>query len=68
MKTPRTPHLSHLLLLSLLFLLPSCHHAPHFITDRTYRQQVEQDYEARLSEFSMLSSQCGVFVVLHTTF
>ena len=57
MKTPRTPHLSHLLLLSLLFLLTSCHRNPHFLTDRAYRQQVEQDYAARLSEFSMLSSQ-----------
>ena len=57
MKTPRTPHLSFLLLLFLLFLLPSCHRDPHFITDSAYRQQVEQDYEARLSQFSMLDSQ-----------
>ncbi|MBO4600421.1 MAG: transglutaminase domain-containing protein, partial [Bacteroidales bacterium] len=60
MKTPRTPHLSYLFLLSLLFILSSCHRDPHFLTDRTYRQQVEQDYEARLSEFSMLSSQLNL--------
>ena len=50
-------HLSILSLLSLLLLFSSCHRNPHFLTDRTYRQQVEQDYEARLSQFSILKSQ-----------
>ena len=50
-------HLSILSLLSLLLLFTSCHRNPHFLTDRTYRQQVEQDYEARLSQFSILNSQ-----------
>ncbi len=50
-------HLSILSILSLLLLLSSCHRNPHFLTDRTYRQQVEQDYETRLSQFSILNSQ-----------
>ncbi len=49
--------LSILSLLSLLLLFTSCHRNPHFLTDRTYRQQVEQDYETRLSRFSILKSQ-----------
>ena len=60
MKTIRSPHLSYLLLLSLLFLLPSCHRNAHFITDRAYRQQVEQDYESRLSDFPILNSQLNL--------
>jgi len=50
-------HLSILSFLSLLLLFSSCHRNPHFLTDRTYRQQVEQDYETRLSRFSILNSQ-----------
>ena len=50
-------HLSILSLLSLLLLFTSCHRNPHFLTDRTYRQQVEQDYETRLSQFAILNSQ-----------
>ena len=50
-------HLSILSLLSLLLLFTSCHRNPHFLTDRTYRLQVEQDYETRLSQFSILNSQ-----------
>ncbi len=50
-------HLSILSLLSLLLLFSSCHRNPHFLTDRTYRQQVAQDYETRLSRFSILNSQ-----------
>ncbi len=38
-------------------LLSSCHRNPHFLTDRTYRQQVANDYESRLEEFSILNSQ-----------
>ena len=57
MKTTSPLRLSCLFFLSLLFSLTSCHRNPHFLTDRTYRQQVEQDYETRLSEFSMLNSQ-----------
>ena len=56
MKTPRKPHLSFLSLLSLLLIFSSCHRNPHFLTDRTYRQQVEQDYEARLADFPILNS------------
>ena len=48
-------HLSILSLLSLLLLFTSCHRNPHFLTDRTYRQQVEQDYKTRLSQFSILN-------------
>ena len=50
-------HLSILSFLSLLLLFSSCHRNPHFLTDRTYRLQVEQDYETRLSQFSILNSQ-----------
>ncbi len=57
MKTTFKSHLSILSILSLLLLFSSCHRNPHFLTDRTYRQQVEQDYEARLSQFSILNSQ-----------
>ena len=49
MKTTSPLRLSCLFFLSLLFSLTSCHRNPHFLTDRTYRQQVEQDYETRLS-------------------
>ena len=63
MKTTSTPQPSHLSnlcnlsLLSLLLLLSSCHRNPHFLTDSTYRQQVANDYESRLEEFSILNSQ-----------
>ena len=57
MKTSLKPFLS---LLSLLLIFTSCHRDPHFITDRAYRQQVEHDYEARLSEFSILNSQLNL--------
>ncbi len=50
-------HLSILSILSLLLLFSSCHRNPHFLTDRTYRQQVANDYESRLEEFSILNSQ-----------
>ncbi len=58
--TPQPSHLSNLFnlsLLSLLLLFSSCHRNPHFLTDRTYRQQVANDYESRLEEFSILNSQ-----------
>ncbi len=57
MKTSHNPHLSILSILSLLLIFSSCHRNPHFLTDRAYRQQVEQDYEARLSDFPMLNAQ-----------
>ena len=44
-------------ILSLLLLVSSCNRNPHFLTNRTYRHQVEQDYESRLSQFSILNSQ-----------
>ena len=50
-------HLSILSFLSLLLLFSSCHRNPHFLTDSTYRQQVANDYESRLEEFSILNSQ-----------
>ena len=50
-------HLSLLSFLSLLLLFSSCHRNPHFLTDSTYRQQVANDYESRLEEFSILNSQ-----------
>ncbi len=58
--TPQPSHLSNLFnlsLLSLLLLFTSCHRNPHFLTDSTYRQQVANDYESRLEEFSILNSQ-----------
>ena len=64
MKTSRIFYLSSLLLLTLLILLSSCHRDPHFITDRAYRQQVEQDYEARLSQLSTLNSQLSILDTL----
>ena len=57
MKTFRNPHLSILSILSLLLIFSSCHRNPHFLTDRAYRQQVEQDYESRLAQFPILNSQ-----------
>ena len=50
---------SLLSILSLLLILSlsSCHRNAHFLTDLTYRHQVEQDYETRLSQFSILESQ-----------
>ena len=53
---------SLLSILSLLLILSlsSCHRNAHFLTDSTYRHQVEQDYEARLSQFSILNSQLNL--------
>ncbi|MCR4658696.1 MAG: transglutaminase domain-containing protein [Bacteroidales bacterium] len=38
-------------------LLASCGRNPHFITNKEYRQQVENDFECRMSQFSTLNSQ-----------
>ena len=38
-------------------LLASCHRDPHFITDKDYRNEVHADFEARISQFSILNSQ-----------
>ena len=57
MKTSLKPFLT---LLSLLLIFTSCHRNPHFLTDRPYRQQVEHDYETRLSEFPILNSQLNL--------
>jgi transglutaminase-like putative cysteine protease len=47
-----------ILLLTLgVLLLASCHRDPHFITDRTYRNEVHADFEARMAEFPMLQLQ-----------
>ncbi len=47
-----------ILLLTLgVLLLASCHRDPHFITDRTYRNEVHADFEARMAEFPMLQVQ-----------
>lgn len=40
-----------------VLLLASCHRDPHFITDRDYRNMVHEDFEARISQFSILNSQ-----------
>ena len=40
-----------------VLLLASCHRDPHFITDRTYRNEVHADFEARMAEFPMLQVQ-----------
>lgn len=46
-----------LLLVIGVLLLASCHRDPHFITDRVYRTEVHQDFEARMAEFPMLEVQ-----------
>lgn len=40
-----------------LLLLAACGRDPHFITDRQYRTEVHEDFETRISQFSMLNSQ-----------
>ena len=47
--------------LSLLFLLvpllfSACSRNPHFLTDRTYRQQVEADYQTRMSQLDRVGA------------
>ncbi len=41
----------------LLILAAACNRDPHFITDRDYRNEVHADFEARISQFSILNSQ-----------
>ncbi len=38
-------------------LLAACGRDPHFITDRDYRNTVHEDFETRISQFSILNSQ-----------
>ena len=40
-----------------VLLLASCHRDPHFITDKSYRNEVHADFEARMAEFPMLQLQ-----------
>ena len=40
-----------------LLALVGCRRDPHFITDRDYRSMVHEDFETRVSQFSMLNSQ-----------
>ncbi len=42
---------------ALLLLLAACTGNPHFITDREYRNMVHEDFETRISQFSILNSQ-----------
>ena len=37
-----------------ILLTVSCSRDPHFITDHAYRNEVHNDFEARLAEFPML--------------
>ena len=48
-----------ILLLATIVLLccTACQRDPHFITDRTYRNEVHTDFEARMTEFPMLDVQ-----------
>ena len=41
-------------LLAVLLTLAACHRDPHFITDRSYRNEVHADFEARMAQFPML--------------
>ena len=40
-----------------VLLFAACHRAPHFITDKNYRNEVHADFEARMAEFPMLQVQ-----------
>ncbi len=40
-----------------LLALVGCRRDPHFITDRDYRSMVHEDFETRVSQFSILNSQ-----------
>ena len=42
---------------ALLLMLAACTGNPHFITDREYRNMVHEDFETRISQFSILNSQ-----------
>ncbi len=43
-----------ILLLAATLTLAACHRDPHFITDRSYRNMVHADFEARMAQFPML--------------
>ena len=47
----------YLFLAAVLLCLAACNRDPHFITDRSYRNEVHADFEARSSQFSILNSQ-----------
>ena len=46
-----------LILCAAVLTLAACHRDPHFITDKNYRNEVQQDFEARMAEFPMLQVQ-----------
>ncbi len=46
-----------LLVAAAALLFAACHHDPHFITDKDYRNEVHADFEARIAEFPMLDVQ-----------
>ena len=46
-----------LILCAAVLTLAACHCDPHFITDKNYRNEVQQDFEARMAEFPMLQVQ-----------
>ena len=46
-----------LLMAAAVLTLAACHRDPHFITDKDYRAEVHADFEARISQFSILNSQ-----------
>jgi transglutaminase-like putative cysteine protease len=55
-----------LLLLVAVLTLVACHHEPHFITDKDYRNEVHQDFENRVSQFSILNSQLKLDTLCQT--
>ena len=42
------------LLVGVLLMMAACQRDPHFITDKTYRDEVHTDFETRMAEFPML--------------
>ncbi len=55
-----------LLLLVAVLTLVACHHESHFITDKDYRNEVHQDFENRVSQFSILNSQLKLDTLCQT--
>ena len=49
----------------MLLGLTACYRDPHFITDRQYRTEIHEDFEARISQFSILNSQLRLDTLSH---
>ena len=46
--------------------LVACHREPHFITDDDYRNEVHQEFETRMSQFSIINSQLRLDTLCQT--